>query len=337
MNITLLAIERCMPSSIFAPIDVLTMANMYWRDLTGEQETTYFQTEIVTTDGQPVAGFNQMAIQPDRPMQDARQPDLILLPSLIPPYEAVLDRHADIVAWLREQHAQGVTLASVCSGACFLAETGVLNGRTATTHWWSAPLFRQRYPEVILKPQRMIVDEGDVLTAGGACAYIDLSLYLLERYTTPELSTLCSKALMIEPDRLLQSPYMIFHGQKNHQDAKILEAQTWMEAHFHQPLAIEEVAAEIGIGARTFLRRFKQATGDTPLMYLQRLRIEKAKHLLETTPAAVEDITDEVGYEDSSSFRRLFKHITGLSPGAYRKKFSKVASPLKRRGVEIMA
>ena len=171
----------------------------------------------------------------------------------------------------------------------------------------------------------MIVDEGDVLTAGGACAYLDLALYLVKRFTTPELSTLCAKALMIAPDRLLQSPYMIFHGQKAPQGEKILEAQEWMEANVHDALNVEQVAAEIGLGTRTFLRRFKQATGDTPVMYLQRLRAEKPKHLLETTQLTVDDITYEVGYEDSSSFRRLFKKITGLSPGAYRKKFSTIS------------
>jgi transcriptional regulator GlxA family with amidase domain len=329
MNITLVAIEHCMPSSIFAPIDILTMANIYWRELTGNHETVLFQTEIVAADGQPVQGFNQITVRPDRPMQAAQHPDLIMIPSLIPPYETVIDRHQDIVAWLREQHAQGVTLASVCSGAFFLAEAGILNGRTATTHWAAVPLFRQRYPHVIIKPQRMIVDEGDVLTAGGACAYIDLSLYLLERYTTPELSTLCAKRLMIDADRLLQSPYMIFNGQKSHQDAKILEAQTWMETHFQKPLNIERIASEIGMGTRNFMRRFKHATGDTPLMYLQRIRIEKAKHVLEITQTGIDEITYQVGYEDSSSFRRLFKRITGLSPGGYRKKFSKVAFPFK--------
>ena len=326
MNVTLVAIEHCMPSSIFAPIDVLTMANMHWRELTGEGDAVCFQTEIVTADGQAVEGFNQIPIAPNRPMKAAQQPDLILIPSIIPPFEELLDRHRDIIDWLGEQHVRGVTLASVCSGACFVAETGALNERTATTHWATAPLFRRRYPQVSLKPQRMIVDEGDVLTAGGACAYLDLALYLVKRFTTPELSTLCAKALMIAPDRLLQSPYMIFHGQKTHQDEKILEAQEWMEANFHEAVTIDQIAAEIGMGTRTFLRRFKQATGDTPVMYLQRLRAEKAKHLLETTQMAVEEISYEVGYEDSSSFRRLFKKITGLSPGAYRKKFSAIAS-----------
>ena len=324
MKISILAIEQCMISSVLGPLDIFSMAKFYGKEVESTDATPRFELEVISRDGKPVKSFNSITIPPARSMHESDDADLIFIPAIIPPVAPILDTHRDVVTWLQIRHADGTILASVCTGACLLAETGILNGKMATTHWRSASFFRERYPDVILKPQRMIVDEGDILSAGGAYSFTDLSLYIIERYTTPEFSALCAKVMVIDPGRASQSPYMIFDHQKSHGDVEILKAQAWLETHFDESFHIDNVAEAIGMGARNFKRRFKKATGDTPQQYLQRLRIEEAKRKLETTKESVDDITYQIGYEDSSSFRRLFKKITGLSPGAYRGKFSKM-------------
>ena len=325
MQMTIIAVERCMPSVVFGLLDIFSLALNWWNYFDGKGKPPDFQVEIATPDGKPVRTFNRIAIQADLAMREAARTNLIFIPALIPPFEDVLERSGDVVAWLREHHARGTMLVSICTGAFLLAEAGILNGKMATTHWKAASLFRQRYPEVTLKPQRMIVDEKNVMTSGGVSAFMDVSVYLIEKYTTPELGAICAKMMVVDPDRISQAPYMIFDYQKSHKDQEILRAQKWMETHFRAAISIDGIAQRVGLGTRTFKRRFKQATGDTPLAYLQRLRIEEAKRHLETGKKSVDEITCRIGYEDSSSFIRLFKKNTGLSPGAYRNKFSKLA------------
>lgn len=231
-------------------------------------------------------------------------------------------RHRDDRLWLARQGRKGACLCSVCAGAFLLAQTGLLKGRKATTHWNLADSFATRFPDILLKRERMLIDEGDCITAGGVSAYMDLSLYLTARFGSPELAASLSKLLLIDPSRHLQSPYRTCSFIKNHGDTAILAVQKWLEENYAKPTTIHELADKAGLGERTFMRRFKKATGDTPLEYLQQLRIEGARKLLETTSETVEGITFKSGYEDISSFRKLFKNQTGLSPSAYRQKFS---------------
>jgi len=227
---------------------------------------------------------------------------------------------------MREDRLDGLwkTLqaAAVCAGAFLLAQTGLLKGRKATTHWNLADSFAKRFPDIVLKREKMLIDEDDYITAGGVTAYMDLSLYLTARFGSPELAASLSKLLLIDPSRHLQSPYQTCSFIKNHGNTAILAVQKWLEGNYTKPIIIHDLADKVGLGKRTFMRKFKKATGDTPLEYLQHLRIEGARKLLETTSETVEGITFKSGYEDISSFRKLFKNQTGLSPSAYRKKFS---------------
>lgn len=325
MKMTIIAVERCMPSVIFGLLDMFLLSLNWWNYFDGIGEPPDFNVEIVTADGNPIQTFNHIVIRADRAMREVERTDLIFVPALVPPFENILEQSHDVVDWLQKHHAHGTLLVSVCTGAFLLAEAGILNGKMATTHWKAASSFRKRYPEVTLKPQRLIVDERDVITSGGVSAYMDLAIYLLEKFTTPELGAVCAKMMVVDPDRVSQAPYMIFDYQKKHQDQEILRSQEWMEIHFREAIPIDQIAQRVGLGTRTFKRRFKQATGDTPLAYLQRLRVEEAKRYLETSRKSVDEIKFKIGYEDSSSFIRLFKKHTGLSPGAYRNKFSKLA------------
>jgi transcriptional regulator GlxA family with amidase domain len=226
-----------------------------------------------------------------------------------------------LVSWVRRLNRKGTIICAVCAGVFLAAQTGLLDGRMATTHWNLSDEFQERYPDVILKKERMIVDEGDIITAGGVTAFIDLSLYMAGRFGSLELSSALSRMLLIDPARRLQTPYSEYRFNTSHQDESILKAQHWMAENMAFPLTVSMLAGKACLGERTFARRFKKATGDTPLEYLQYLRIGKARTLLETTDEPVETITYETGYEDANSFRRLFKRSTGLSPTAYRKKF----------------
>ena len=247
--------------------------------------------------------------------------DIVFVPVIFGDLAPLLADNATI-GWLTGQGEKGACLCSVCAGAFLLAATGRLNGRKATTHWNLADEFAGRFPEVLLKRDKMLVDEGDCITAGGVTAYLDLSLYLSARFGSPELAAMLSKMLLIDPSRRLQTPYHSTIFNKIHGDKVILTSQDWLEANISISVSIANLAAKAGLGERTFMRRFKKATGDTPLFYLQRLRIETARKLLETTGETIDGITIQSGYEDISSFRKLFKRHTGLSPSAYRKKFS---------------
>jgi transcriptional regulator GlxA family with amidase domain len=207
-----------------------------------------------------------------------------------------------------------------------LAEARMLDGIRATTHWAFADLFRRRYSAVCLEEEQILCEDNRVITCGGASAAMDLLLHLIRRFASLELAQKCGKYLLIDNVRSEQSVYVMWSLPKNHGDGDILRVQEWLEDHFHQPLLINDVAQRFGFGVRNFKRRFKDATGYTPLTYLQALRVERAKQLLESTRMTLDSITYKVGYEDGNSFRRLFRQRVGLLPAAYRKKFQPGAS-----------
>jgi transcriptional regulator GlxA family with amidase domain len=280
-----------------------------------------FAAEIVASRPGPVRGFNGMELSPSALLAGSADYGVVVVPAMLGNLDAALaDRQA--VDWLRRQHARGAVLCAVCAGVFLLAETGLLEGLEATTHWNLAEPFRARYPGVRLKAERLLVDHGDVVTAGGITAYLDLCLHLVARLASRELAALCSKMLLVDPGRRSQVPYTVHSMPRGHGDAAVLRAQEWLEARLEGDASLEAAARAAGLGVRTLLRRFRKATGHTPLEYVQTLRVEAAKRLLETTDRTVEDLAGAVGYADPASFRRVFKARSGLSPGAYRRRFS---------------
>jgi transcriptional regulator GlxA family with amidase domain len=257
----------------------------------------------------------------DRSIDQIARTDLVLIPGFLFTLKDALPAFGAYGPWLRQQHARGAVVASMCTAAFMLAEAGMLHGIRATTHWAFADLFRRRYADVCLEDTQIICEDNRVVTSGGASAAMDLLLHLVRRFASLELAQKCGKYLLVDSVRSEQSVYVMWSLPKNHGDVDILQVQNWLEQHFDQPLLIDEVARQFGFGVRNFKRRFKDATGYTPITYLQTLRLEKAKQLLETTRMTQDSITYAVGYEDGNSFRRLFRQRVGLLPAAYRKKF----------------
>ena len=321
-TVAFLALENCMESSITGPYEVLSLASRQWSEQFSAAETALFKPFIVTKTGRPVSSFSGMTIAPHTSIADTPDPDIIFIPVLFSDREVIITDQK-LISWLRTCHQKGSIICAVCAGVFFVAQSGLLDGRSATTHWNLAEEFKTRYPQIGLKKERMIVDEGDIITAGGVTAFIDLALYMAGRFGSPELASSLSKILLIDPSRRLQTPYCEYHFNTAHLDEKVLKVQRWMAEHLTDRHSIPLLANRAGLGERTFARRFKKATGDTPLEYLQYLRISKARSLLESSDRSVEAIMTTTGYEDMSSFRKLFKRTTGLSPAAYRKKFGR--------------
>jgi len=248
---------------------------------------------------------------------------LILPPTLNEPISA--EETLVLTGWLRERHADGVALASVCAGAFPLAATGLLTGRKMTTHWAYAELLQQRYPEVLVDVDQLIIDDGDVITAGGLMSWTDLGLRLVDRLLGPTVMIETARTLLVDPPGREQRYYSLFSPRLTHGDAAILKVQHWLQATQAKEVALPVLAAQAGLEERTLLRRFQKATGMTTTEYCQRLRVGRAQELLQFEKASVERVAWEVGYGDAGAFRKVFTRIVGLSPSEYRRRFSSSA------------
>jgi transcriptional regulator GlxA family with amidase domain len=254
-------------------------------------------------------------------MTDVKETDLIVIASILD-IEKTLRYQGNVVGWLSDHYRKGAAIAGVCTGTFVLAETGLLDGKTATTHWGYVDEFRKRYPKINLKPERMVTDEGDLFCSGASNACLDLSLYLVEKYCGHEIAVQCAKSMVIDMGRTSQTPYTsVMDFQKHHADPVVLASQKYLEENFSCSVDLEQIACLHHVSRRTFERRFKAATGDSPLTYVQRIRIEAAKRDLESEVLNADEIAHRVGYEDAGFFRKLFKQSTGLTPKEYRGKF----------------
>jgi transcriptional regulator GlxA family with amidase domain len=300
-------------------MDIFCQAGLTWNYIFEKSPVSYFEVEIVTQDGKPTTCLNQVKVYPHRAATEVKATDVIIISSFSN-FET-LKTNKGSINWIRDHHNNGTTIASICVGSFLLAETGLLDGKIATTHWGFAREFKKRYPQIKLRPERLITDEGKLLCSGACSSYIDLSMYLIEQYCGREVAMECSKTMIHDFGRSSQSPYMVFQFQKDHNDSQIIAAQDWIEENYMKNFNIGSLAQNNGMSLRAFERRFKSATGDTPLFYLQRVRVEMAKRSLETDNQTFSEITYKVGYEDSSFFRKIFRKHTGLLPKEYRKKF----------------
>lgn len=316
MHVTLLLADHCSAASATMALEILRAANLF-----ADADEPLFEVVVASQDGLPVPSLSGQALQAEVALEQVARTDLVLIPGFLFTLREALPGFHRYRDWLRQQHAQGAVLAAMCTATFMLAEADLLGGTRATTHWAFAELFRRRYPDALLDERQILCEDNRLISSGGASAAVDLLLHLVRRFASLELAQLCSRYLLIDNVRSEQSSYVLWSMPKSHGDADILRVQNWLDEHFGQPLLIDELAGRFGFGVRNFKRRFKEATGYTPLAYLQTLRLEKAKQLLETTRMSLENITFAVGYEDSNSFRRLFQQRVGLLPAAYRKKF----------------
>jgi transcriptional regulator GlxA family with amidase domain len=258
-------------------------------------------------------------------LKDVKKTDLVIIPAFDGDIPQALEMNKEFVPWLQEQYGKGAELASLCMGAFILASTGLLDAKKCATHWVAANEFQRMFPQVNLIPDKVMTDEKGLYSSGGAFSYLNLVLYLIEKYTGREMAILCAKVFAIEIERESQSPFIIFQGQKEHEDIPVKNAQEFIEQNFQEKITIDQLADMFAIGRRNLERRFKKATSNTVSEYIQRVKIEAAKKELEVSRKNINEVMYEVGYLDNKAFRTTFKKITGLSPIEYRNKYNKQA------------
>ncbi len=289
--------------------------------LTGTRQAPRFRVTTASVDGRAVRCDGPIHIKPMASIKDIRKTELIFIPTTGLSIDDVVERNAPVVPWLRRWHKRGVDIASVCSGVGLVAATGLLDGKRATTHWGLAERFREKYPRVKWMPELMVTEDHGFYCGGGVNASLDLSLYLVEKFCGHDIAMQTAKALLIETPRAWQAGFAIVPLKTEHSDESISNAQEWLHQNFHHNFSLEDPARRVGMSLRNFVRRFKQATGDNPLTYLQKLRVAAAKRLLESDHRTMQEISDAVGYQDVAYFRALFQRHTGASPSAYRRRF----------------
>jgi transcriptional regulator GlxA family with amidase domain len=316
-KVTVLAMDNTSASAITGPMDVFHQAGVLWNYFKGQKITRYFQVKVVTVDGEPFKCSNGVRMAAEGSIRDVQDTDLIVVSSIVN-IDKTLCLHGEAMDWLGRQYNRGTHIASICTGSFLLAETGLLDGKIATTHWAYAEQFKKRYPRVDLKIERPITDDQDLLCSGGYNASIDISLYLVEKYCGSEVAAQSSRIILSNHDAASPSPYTGVQCQKTHHDNQILSVQEWIETHFDQTFDYDALADKSHMSRRTLERRFKAATGKTPLSYQQCVRVRAAKQLLENGGRSFDEITSRVGYEDSSTFRKVFQKYTRLSPSEYR-------------------
>ena len=262
-------------------------------------------------------------IKPDVLVKDVKKTDLIIVPAMFGEPGEALKQNEAFIPWVVQQYKSGAELASFCIGAFFLAATGLLNGKKCSTHWTAANDFRTMFPDVMLMDDKILTEDEGIYTSGGAYSYTNLLLYLIEKYGGRDLAILVAKAFLIDIDRTRQSPFIIFQGQKIHDDEPIKKAQEFIEKNFHDKITVDQLASMFALSRRNLERRFKKATSNTVVEYMQRVKVEAAKMSLETSRMNVNEVMYNVGYTDTKAFRSIFNRITGLSPVQYRNKYNR--------------
>ena len=320
-DVTVLFLKETFSSTAIGPMEVFRHAGTLWNLLTGNRQKPRFNVTTASADGKAVECDGPIQIKPMAALKDVRHTDLIFIPTTGLSIDDVVERNAPVVPWLRRWQKKGTAIASVCSGVGLVAATGMLDGKRATTHWALAERFREKYPRVKWMPELMVTEDRGFYCGGGVHAALDLSLYLVEKFCGHEVAMQSAKALLIETPRAWQAGFAVVPLKTEHNDEAISTAQDWLHENFHRVFPLETPARRAGMSSRNFVRRFKQATGDSPLAYLQKLRVAAAKRLLEGDHRTVQEISTAVGYQDAAFFRSLFQRHTGVSPGAYREKF----------------
>jgi len=309
-------------SSIVGAYKIFTRANDF-RKASGKKEL--FKIELAGISKKVDFHDGLFSVKPHTHISAIAKTNLIIIPSLNHNYEQAVKGNKQMLDWIANQYKQGAEVASICTGAFMLASSGLLDGKRCSTHWAVADQFRQMFPYVKLQPDLLITDENGIYTNGGAYSFLNLILYLIEKYYDRPTAILCSKVFQIEMDRNTQSTFAIFTGQKLHGDEVVIKAQAYIESNLQEKISFEDLSAKFAVGRRNFDRRFIKATGNTPLEYAQRVKMESAKKAFETSRKTVHEVMYDVGYSDMKAFREVFRKITGMSPLAYRERYNKEA------------
>lgn len=306
---------------IVGSFQVFNEANKYFER---KGEKTIFDIALVGASKDYFLNNGFLTIKQDCTVNEIAETNLVIIPaSLVRDYQTATRNNKLLIDWIAKQYKQGAEIASMCAGGFMLASTGLLAGKTCSTHWAFADDFRNFFPDVNLQTDKLITDENGIYTNGGAYSFLHLLMYLVEKFYNRETAIHCAKYFQIDLDRNLQAEFSIFNGHKKHTDDVVLNAQIFMEENFQDKISIEELASNFGVGRRTFDRRFIRATGITPLDYVQRVKMEVAKKTFENSRKSVSEVMYEVGYSDTKAFREVFSRITGMSPIDYKSKYNK--------------
>ena len=282
-----------------------------------------FKVQLVGIDNEPQLYHKLFKVYPDLTIDTLSKTDLIIIPAINGNMEEVIETNRAFIPWIKEQHNSGAEVASLCVGAFLLASTGLLNGRRCATHWIAANDFRKMFPDVNLVSEKIITDEQGIYSSGGANSFLNLILYLIEKHAGRDMSIFCAKVFEVELERESQSSFIIFEGQKDHDDDAVKKAQEYIESNFKEKITIDQLASMVALSRRNLERRFKKATSNTTAEYIQRVKIEAAKISLESSKENVNEVMYKVGYSDTKAFRNTFKRFTGLSPIEYRNKYTR--------------
>lgn len=309
-------------SSIVGTYKIFTRANAYWKQ-TGKKEP--FKVELAGL--VPEVDFYEglFTVKPQVSVTDIDKTHLIVIPSLNHSYEQAVRGNQALIDWIAKQYKGGAEIASICTGAFLLASSGVLDGKSCSTHWSAADELQRKFPYIHVQPDKLITDEQGIYTNGGAYSFLNLVLYLIEKYYDRQTAIYCSKVFQVDMDRQSQSAFTIFKGQKSHGDEMVQRAQVYIENNLLEKITVEDLSSRFSVSRRNFDRRFIKATGNTPLEYAQRVKIERAKKAFETTRKTIHEVMYEVGYSDAKAFREVFRKVTGMSPVEYKGKYNREA------------
>jgi len=319
-NITILVPEGAVLASIADPRYMFTAANEMLRN-SGKKEI--FSVTLASLNKDILLSDGTATIHADKNIHDINKTDLVIIPALGRDVVEAIEMNRELIPWIIEQYKNGAEIASLCIGAFLFASTGLLKGKQCSTHWLYAAQFRQMFPDVKLADDKIVTEQNGLYSSGGATSYWNLLLYLVEKYTDRETAILISKFFLLDIGKQNQSSFIIFTGQKDHGDEAVKSAQEYIELNYKDKITVDELCDLFGVGRRTFERRFKKATSNTIVEYIQRVKIEAAKKELEQGRKTVNEVMYDVGYTDTKAFRDVFKKIAGLSPVDYRNKYNK--------------
>ena len=309
--------------TIVGTLNLFKMANSYSKRI-GKTKEDVFAIDLVAISKNPIRLHKFFEVSPTKTIDEIEHTDLVILSSITGNIEKALKKNEPIINWIKSKRIQdGAEIVSLCRSAFILAETGLLNGKSCATHWAVHQQFERKYSKIQLLPDRIISEDNGIYSSGGAYSFLNMIIYLIEKYYGREVAIWCSKMGEIDFDRTNQNPFIIFSGQKEHSDEAIKKAQSYIEENFEEKLNIESLAKRFAISSRNFIRRFKKATQTTPFEYIQRVKVEAAKKSFESSTLNINEVMYNVGYNDEKAFRKVFKKYTGLSPLEYRKKFNR--------------
>jgi transcriptional regulator GlxA family with amidase domain len=304
-------------------LNLFKMANSYSKHI-GKTQEDVFDIDLVGITKAPITCHQYFEVKPTKTIDEIKHTNLIIISSITGNIENALIKNKPIIDWIKTKRTKNdAEVASLCRSAFILAETGLLNGKSCATHWAVHQQFKKKYSKINLLPDRIISEDNGIYSSGGAYSFLNMILYLIEKYYGREIAIWCSKMAEIDFDRTNQNPFVIFNGQKEHNDEAIKEAQSYIEANFEEKISIEELAKQFAISNRNFIRRFKKATQNTPSEYIQRVKVEVAKKSFESSTLNISEVMYSVGYNDDKAFRKIFKKFTGLSPIGYKHKFNR--------------